>query len=96
MSTLCKTKKNITRELCNIKLSPYEKLLIDKDQENSLLNRLFLADWREGWFYLAANKIDVERNSILRYWQNIAYEYLTNLYHFPAEMDFVLFKPPKQ
>ncbi len=96
MATLYKTEKNLTKELCCIKLSPYERLLLDKDQENSLLNRIFLKDWREGWFYLAANKIDVERNPTLRYWQNIAYEYLTYLCHLPAEMDFVPLKLPRK
>jgi len=48
------------------------------------LRKAFQADWREGLFTLAAEKINTDDAPTLRYWQNLAERYLTDLCHIPG------------
>jgi len=49
----------------------------------STLRKIFSADWREGLFALAGEKIGVGDSLTLRYWQSVAERYLTALCHIP-------------
>src|SRR5215470_1549532 len=48
------------------------------------LRKAFQTDWREGLFTLAAEKINTDDAPTLRYWQNLAERYLTDLCHIPG------------
>src|SRR5262245_28212792 len=48
------------------------------------LRKAFQADWREGLFTLAAEKIRLDDAPTLRYWQALAERYLTGLCHIPG------------
>ena len=48
------------------------------------LRKAFQADWREGFFTLAAEKINADDVPTLRYWQALAEQYLTGLCHIPG------------
>lgn len=52
------------------------------------LHKKFSKDWREGWFHLAADKIVCDQSPSLRFWQDIAKEYITGLCHLPEEVEF--------
>lgn len=52
------------------------------------LHKKFSKDWREGWFHLAADKIVCDQSPSLRFWQDIAKEYITCLCHLPEEVEF--------
>src|SRR5262245_15680684 len=47
------------------------------------LQKAFQADWREGLFTLAAEKLNLDAPT-LRYWQALAERYLTGLCHIPG------------
>ena len=51
------------------------------------LQRTFETGWPEGLFTLAAEKISAVDSPTLRYWQELAGRYLTNLCHIPATTD---------
>src|SRR5215831_13901895 len=51
------------------------------------LRKAFQADWREGLFTLAAEKINADNALTLRYWQALAERYLTDLCHIPGAME---------
>ncbi len=71
-------------ELC---LTPAGRLLWQSagDREESAaesaLRRTFQKDWRDGLFTLAAEKTDLAAWPTLRYWQDFAARYLTQLCH---------------
>jgi SNF2 family DNA or RNA helicase len=48
------------------------------------LRKAFQADWRQGLFMLAADKLNVVEALTLRYWQVLAERYLTDLCHIPG------------
>src|SRR5215813_198033 len=48
------------------------------------LRKAFQADWREGLFALAAEKLNTDDALTLRYWQALAERYLTGLCHIPG------------
>src|SRR5262249_61636640 len=48
------------------------------------LQKAFQADWRQGLFTLAAEKISLDNAPSVRYWQALAERYLTGLCHIPA------------
>jgi non-specific serine/threonine protein kinase len=48
------------------------------------LRRAFQADWREGLFTLAADKVTLDEAPTVRYWQALAERYLTSLCHIPG------------
>jgi non-specific serine/threonine protein kinase len=48
------------------------------------LQQVFQADWREGLFTLAADKLSPDAAPTVRYWQGLAERYLTGLCHIPA------------
>ena len=50
------------------------------------LRKAFQADWREGLFTLAAEKLNLDAPT-LRYWQALAERYLTGLCHIPGAME---------
>lgn len=76
-----------------IRLSPSGSLHFDSDQESSL-SALFSNDWREGWFTLAAEKSPLNHHPSLRYWQEVASAYITELCHIPKEEQFSPIKTP--
>jgi non-specific serine/threonine protein kinase len=51
---------------------------------SALLRKAFQADWCEGLFALAAEKINTDDAPTLRYWQALAERYLTGLCHIPG------------
>lgn len=59
------------------------------------LHKKFSKDWLEGWFYLAADKIVYDQNPTLKFWQDIAKEYITGLCHLPEEAEFSPIKVPE-
>lgn len=83
-----------------ISLSPRGKLsfgpLNDLSRPFLELHKKFSSDWREGWFYLAADKTPCDRYPSLRFWQEIAEYYLTELCHFPEEIEFSPVKTPEE
>ena len=58
------------------------------------LQKRFSADWREGLFTLAAEKIDTGDSLTLRYWQHVAERYLTALCHIPGSTETIEIDPP--
>lgn len=58
------------------------------------LYKKFMRDWREGWFHLGADKIGYDQSPSLRFWQEIAKEYITELCHLPEEAEFSRIEPP--
>ena len=48
------------------------------------LQQAFQADWREGLFTLAAEKLGLDEAPSGRYWQALAERYLTELCHIPG------------
>src|SRR5215510_11132841 len=48
------------------------------------LRKAFQAEWQEGLFTLAAEKINTDDAPTLRYWQALAERYLTGLCHIPG------------
>jgi SNF2 family DNA or RNA helicase len=77
----------------SIRLSPTGILCLD-GKEGSSLHRMFTKDWREGWFHLAAEKVTVDSQLSLRFWQDVAKEYVTQLCHLPKEEEFSPLVPP--
>ena len=77
-----------------ISLSPKGELHLNSVEgiENThdflLLQKMFTKDWREGWFHLAADKMPLEHQLSLRFWQDLAKEYVTGLCHLPEELEF--------
>ena len=70
-----------------IKLTPTGHLrwVSDGSPVSSLVGvgEVFERDWREGLFVLSAEKHNPADSQTLRYWQNIANRYLTELCHIP-------------
>ena len=54
----------------------------------------FTQDWRDGLFQLAAEKTSVGQNLTLKFWQEIAREFLAALCHVPSEAEFVFLELP--
>ena len=73
-----------------IRLTPTEQLRWEASEggtESAVLAPLckaFQADWQEGLFTLAADKINADAVPTLRYWQALAERYLTGLCHIPG------------
>src|SRR5215831_12772341 len=73
-----------------IRLTPTGQLrweALEGETESAVLASLrkaFQADWREGLFTLAAEKLNTDDAPTLRYWQNLAERYLTGLCHIPG------------
>ena len=64
------------------------------DTAPTRLEGIFRADWREGLFALAAEKIDPQGSSTLRYWRELAERYLLGLCHISgAPEDFSVEAP---
>ncbi len=79
--------------LQEIRLSPTGSLHLDSDQA-STLSTIFSNDWREGWFTLAAEKLRTDHQPSLRYWQEIAGAYITQLCHLSKEEQFSPIESP--
>ncbi len=83
-----------------MRLTPSGILHLDKvsevkdDQYLSNLQKKIAKDWREGWFFLAADKKNVDQQPSLRFWQDVAKEYITVLCHLPEEEDFSPLQAP--
>jgi SNF2 family DNA or RNA helicase len=75
-----------------IKLSPAGLLQIeileDDPQPQSMPSQIkaFQADWREGWFRLAAEKPSMNMEASMRFWQDVAAHYVLKLCHLPPEI----------
>jgi len=52
------------------------------------LHKKLSKDWREGWFHLGADKTEYDNHPSIRFWQDIAKEYITALCHLPEEVEF--------
>ncbi len=94
-STILMTRKNAMPE---IRLSPSGQLhWVAEDSSDSLLTDIanaFDRNWREGLFVLAAEKNNAAKFQTLRYWQNFANRYLTELCHIPESEDAVEISSP--
>ncbi|MBC8391257.1 MAG: ATP-dependent helicase, partial [Deltaproteobacteria bacterium] len=81
-----------------IKLTPTGKLrwVSESPSASSLmeLEEAFERDWREGLFVLSAEKQDPADSQTLRYWQNIANRYLTELCHIPESEETISVTSP--
>ena len=77
-----------------IRFTPTGTLCLDNiDEFEALpylfdLQQMFAKDWREGWFHLAADKLSFDHQPSLRFWKEIAKEYVTRLCHLPEEEEF--------
>ena len=69
-----------------LRLTPAGKLHLDGTSDTTALAQRFASDWREGWFFLAADKISAN-SSPLRFWKGIAERYLGRLCHLSPESD---------
>ncbi len=74
-----------------IRLTPTGQLRWEASAEHSgalaALQHVFQADWREGLFTLAAEKMALEDAPTGRYWQALAARYLTQLCHIPGSAE---------
>lgn len=74
-----------------IRLTPTGQLRWEASAEHSgtlaALQHVFQADWREGLFTLAAEKVALEDAPTGRYWQALAARYLTQLCHIPGSAE---------
>lgn len=83
-----------------LRLSPLLTLQFVWDTPSLLSDSLaaiqknFHEDWRKGWFYLAAHKIQNLPDPSFYFWQEIASYYLTALCHLPMECDTIAIDPP--
>jgi non-specific serine/threonine protein kinase len=73
--------------MAEIKLTPRGQIRLtsgnEPDRIYTALGELFERNWAEGLFVLASEKTDVSGNPALRYWQDIAGHYLSQLCHIP-------------
>ncbi|RKY07652.1 MAG: hypothetical protein DRP56_05385, partial [Planctomycetota bacterium] len=81
-----------------IKLTPTGQLRwVLEGPSTSLLvavGEVFERDWREGLFVLSAEKHNPADSKTLRYWQNIANRYLTELCHIPESQETISVASP--
>lgn len=84
----------------SIRLSPSNSLHFECCN-NSLISdsltnikNVFAKDWCQGWFFLAANKVQDLPDPSFHFWQQIAGHYLTALCHLPAEVETISIDPP--
>ena len=81
-----------------IKLTPTGHLRwVSEDPSDSLsagIKNTFEQNWPQGLFVLAAEKIDPADSQTLRYWQNIANHYLTDLCHTPESENTISIASP--
>src|SRR5262249_30489170 len=74
----------------DIRLTPTGQLRWEADADETAsaglasLEKAFQADWREGLFTLAAEKVNLDEAPTVRYWRALAERYLTGLCHIPA------------
>ncbi|MBN1488637.1 MAG: DEAD/DEAH box helicase [Phycisphaerae bacterium] len=86
--------------MSSIRLTPTGHLYWDPPDDRPTPARLaalqehFSADWREGLFTLAAEKIDTGDLLTLRYWQHVAERYLTALCHISGSTETIEIDPP--
>jgi non-specific serine/threonine protein kinase len=84
----------------SIRLTPTGHLCCESPDDRPTSARLtalrdcFSADWREGLFTLAAEKIDTGDSLTLRFWQSVAGRYLTALCHIPGSAETIEIDPP--
>lgn len=80
-------------QAADIRLTPTGRLCWEQPETVSEAQALpvwqhaFQADWREGLFMLAAEKIRLDNCPALRFWQDMAGRYLTRLCHIPASQE---------
>lgn len=76
----------------SIRLSPYNSLHFEwcgnspLSDQLAVIEKFFTEDWRKGWFFLAANKVQDIPDPSIHFWQQIAADCLTKLCHLPAEI----------
>ncbi|MDH4203538.1 MAG: DEAD/DEAH box helicase [Phycisphaerae bacterium] len=83
-----------------IKLTPAGHLRwVSEGPSDSLstgIKTTFEQDWAQGLFVLGAEKIDPVDSQTLRYWQNIANHYLTDLCHTPESENTISIASPDE
>jgi SNF2 family DNA or RNA helicase len=62
--------------------------------DSSPLQSAFEADWREALFILAAEKIEAQSSSVVRFWRQFAERYLTRLCHIPEDAEVIEVEAP--
>jgi non-specific serine/threonine protein kinase len=81
-----------------IKLTPTGHLRLvpegPSDPLSTGIKNIFEQDWAQGLFVLGAEKIDPADSQTLRYWQNIANHYLTDLCHTPESENTISIASP--
>jgi len=87
--------------MADIRLSPTGRLALDLSKQDvadapglGVLSEKFRADWREGFFSLAAKGGLEHRSPTLRYWRGIAAAFLTQVCHAPSPEAGLAFVPP--
>ena len=86
---------------CSIRLSPHGSLHFEMAESPSVppslisISRVFLDDWRAGWFRLAADKFSICNEPSIRFWQEIASHFLTALCHLPIEVEYSPLEAPE-
>lgn len=87
-----------TNHYLEARLSPSGHLHLDGDPSNAPfykgLQQRFMRNWREGWFFLAAERSLLPLSPSLQFWQGIAKEYLTQLCHLPEDQEFTPLETP--
>ena len=91
-----------TLALVEIRLTPTGNLRWETsgdgaaDPRAERLAAVFRADWREGVFSLAADRVDTGGAPALRYWQGVAEDLLTRLCHLPEGARPDAMEPPPE
>ena len=82
--------------LAEIGLTPSGRLQWEAGEGTELasLGRAFEADWREGLFILAADRIEAGASPTLRYWQDVAEGYVSGLCHISGDAERIRVEPP--
>jgi len=82
---------HLQHELSEVDLSPHVYA-----QDIGILANFFVTDWREGWFRLAAEKFTSQLEPEVRFWQDIAADYLLQLCHLQPDITEVAIELPDQ
>lgn len=75
-----------------LRLTPSGSLqwsLLEKTSKHLLLQKHFENNWTQALFYLAAEKINYKKFSVLHYWQGFSGKFLTKLCHIPESETFL-------
>jgi non-specific serine/threonine protein kinase len=96
------TEINQSKTAAEIRITPQGQLRLALPGETpesarlSALHDAFESDWRGGLFTLAAEKPDADGSLSLRYWRELAEQYVTGLCHVPGNEDAFEIEPLEQ